>query len=68
MIEIKTKYPYINQNGIEFYDLIETYAEDENGIYYYIIQNETNLIYSNAVDKYPNKYTYKATTDAINNE
>ena len=43
MIEIKTQYPYIDENGKIFKNLIRTYAEDKDGKLYYIIQNETNI-------------------------
>lgn len=58
MIELKTEYPY--NNG-----LIRHYAEDECGDKYYIIQEETGIKYSEAVDVYPCRYSYKVTDEAI---
>ena len=60
MIEIKTQYPYIDENGEERANLIKHYAEDENGNKYYIKQVETDVEYNEAVDVYPCRYTYVA--------
>lgn len=68
MIEIKTQYPYIDENGNERNDLIKHYAEDENGNRYYILQVETNIEYSEAVDVYPCRYTYKATDKKVEDQ
>lgn len=58
MIEIKSEYPY--NNG-----LIRHYAEDENGVKYHIIQAETGVKYGEAIDVYPCRYHYYATTEPI---
>lgn len=60
MIELKTEYPYNNKNS-----LIRHYAEDENGVKYNILQNETGIKYGEAVDIYPCRYTYSATNEII---
>ena len=55
MIEIKTIYPYTNES------LIYHYAEDATGKRFCIKQVETGIIYAEAVDVYPCRYTYEAT-------
>lgn len=65
MIKLKTQHPYIDFNGKERMNLIKTYAEDENGQIYHIIQNETNAKYSEAVDVYPCKFTYSTTNEVV---
>ena len=67
MVEIKTQHPYIDLNGKERVGLIKTYAEDENGVRYYIKQVETSVEYSEAVDVYPKRYAYVATNKIIEN-
>lgn len=62
---LKTQYPYIDGNGKERAELIKHYAENENGEKFYILQVETGLEYSEAVDVYPCRYTYKATDKKI---
>ena len=62
MIEVKIIYPYEGRN-----DLIKHYAEDENGNKYKIKQVETSIIYDEAVDVYPCRYTYDATDELIIN-
>ena len=61
MIEIKTQYPYENEG------LIKHYAEDEQGNKYYITQKVTGREYQEAIDIYPCRYTYEATTKRIEN-
>lgn len=56
MPEIKSVYPY---NGNE--KLVCHYAENESGERFCIEQVETGIIYSEAVDVYPCRYTYRAT-------
>lgn len=63
MIELKNEYPY---NGKD--NLIKHYAQDNEGNYYYIIQNETGIKYSSAIDVYPCRYTYSTTTEIIKNK
>lgn len=65
MIKLKTQYPFIDENGNEKSNLIKHYAEDENGNNYYIKQVETGLEYSEAVDVYPCRYTYKKTDKIV---
>ena len=65
MVEIKIQHPYINENGVEKANLIKHYAEDENGVRYYIKQVETGVEYSEAIDVFPCKYTYVATDKKI---
>ena len=61
MIELKLQSPYIEEDGNVRSNLEKHYAEDENGKPYYILQVETGIEYSEAVDVIPCKYTYKAT-------
>ena len=64
MIELKLQRPFIDDNGKVYDHLERHYAEDENGVRYKIKQIETGIIYDEAVDLYPCKYTYVA-TDAL---
>lgn len=57
MVELKTE---IFQDK-----LIRHYAEDSKGNKYYIKQVETGIIYAEAVDVIPCKYTYVATDEKI---
>ena len=71
MIELKKEYPYIDENGDARADLEKHYAENENGERFYIKQVETGVIYAEAVDVTPCRYTYEATNEKIeetNNE
>lgn len=68
MPEIKTQYPFIHFNGEKDFGLIKHYAQDENGVYYNILQVETGEIYSEAIDIYPCKFTYVATKEPIKTE
>ena len=43
---------------------IKTYSDKGN----YILQVETNIEYSEAIDVFPLKYTYIETSEVINNE
>lgn len=65
MIELKTQYPYIDNNGIARANLIKHYAEDDSEVKYYIKQVETGAIYSEAIDIYPSKFTYTATEEKV---
>lgn len=65
MIEVKTQYPYIDENGNENEKLIKHYAENEEGERFYMKQLETGFEYSEAVDVYPCRYTYEATEKAV---
>lgn len=62
MIEIKTQYPFIEEDGSENANLVKHYAEDENGDRYYIQQVQTGIEYEEAIDIYPCRYVY-VTTD-----
>ena len=46
-------------------NLIRHYAIDENGKQYKILQVETNVVYDEAIDILPCRYTYKATSEEI---
>lgn len=65
MVEVKRQYPYIDENGNERADLEKHYAENELGEKFYIKQLPTEIIYSEAVDVYPSRYTYEATEEKI---
>ena len=78
-IELGYQHPWIDTDGNERADLelhygvrVE-YVEDDNGKvisaeekeHYMIKQLPTNIIYSEAVDLYPCRYTYEVTEDKI---
>lgn len=65
MSKLKVQYPFIDFDGSERSNLIKHYAEDENGNKYYIKQVETGIEYSEAIDVYPCRYTYKATDKKV---
>ena len=46
-------------------NLIRHYAIDENGKHYKILQVETNIVYDEAIDVLPCRYSYKATSEEI---
>ena len=46
-------------------NLIRHYAIDENGKQYKILQVETNIVYDEAIDVLPCRYTYNATEEVI---
>ena len=46
-------------------NLIRHYAIDEDGKQYKILQVETNIIYDEAIDVMPCRYSYKATSEEI---
>lgn len=60
MIQLLTEYPYIGKDN-----LIKTYAQDNEGNDYYIIQNETGAKYDCAIDVLPLKYSYTPTSEKI---
>lgn len=64
-MKIKTQFPFIDDEGKIYSDLIKTYAEDDEGNKYYIIQIETNIKYDTAIDLFPCRYTYVATNEKI---
>ena len=61
MIELKLQRPFIDENGIERVGLEKHYAIDENGVKYKIKQIETGVIYDDAIDAVPCKYSYEPT-------
>ena len=65
---VKEQYPFIEDNGTIRPDLIKHWAEDENGVKYLILQNETGVIYAEAVDIYPCPYTYSQTDIKVGEE
>lgn len=68
MIELKTQFPYVDENGKTYPKLIKFYAEDEETKQkYYIIQKETGNKYESAIDIRPCKYTYEPTDELIKN-
>ena len=46
-------------------NLIRHYAIDNDGKQYKILQVETNIVYDEAIDVLPCRYTYKATDEVI---
>lgn len=65
MIELKLQRPFIDDNGVERANLEKHYAEDDNGVRYKIKQVETGIIYDEAVDLFPCKYTYEITNNIV---
>lgn len=65
MIEIKLQKPYIDGDGNVRDNLEKHYAEDESGTRYKIMQNETGIIYNEAIDVSPCRYTYRATNELV---
>jgi uncharacterized UPF0160 family protein len=65
MIGLKLQRPFIDNNGKVYEHLERHYAEDENGVKYKIRQVETGVIYDEAIDLYPCKYTYEATRELV---
>ena len=65
MVELKKQQPYIDGNGNTRANLEKHWAEDENGVKYYIIQVQTGIKYAEAVDVFPCRYTYKTTNEKI---
>lgn len=57
MIELKVE--KINEK------LEKHYAEDENGVRYYVLQLPTCVEYSEAIDVVPCRYTYKVTDKPV---
>lgn len=49
-------------------NLIKHYAEDEQGVKYYIKQVETGVEYDEAVDILPCRYTYVATEKVVQDD
>ena len=52
------EYPYIK-------NLVRHYAKDVQGNKYYIRQVETGVLYDEAIDVYPCRYTYEVTNIKI---
>lgn len=55
------QYPFIDEEGIEYNNLIKHYSD----IGKLILQKETGIKYSEAVDIYPCRYTYEETDEDI---
>ena len=62
---LKTQYPYIDDEGKSYFNLVKHYAEDTEGNKYYIKQIETGIEYEEAIDVFPCKYTYIATEKKV---
>lgn len=54
---IITEYPYVDEYGIEHYNFIKIYSD----LNVQIKQIETDRIFDNVIDLYPNKYGYVET-------
>lgn len=65
MIKLKLQRPLVDEDGKIIEHLERHYAEDENGIRYKILQVETGIIYDDAVDYIPCKYTYEITEEKV---
>ena len=60
---IVTQFPYIDKNYIPHSNLIKHYSDNAM----YIRQVETGIIYTEAVDVFPCRYTYEETDTPIEN-
>lgn len=58
------QYPFIDEEGIKHDNLIKHYS-DINKL---ILQKETGVKYSEAIDVYPCRYTYEETDEPIEEE
>ena len=58
---ILTQFPYIDENGTTYENLIKTYSNEN----FKIVQIETGNVYDIAVDVFPSKYTYEETNEKI---
>lgn len=65
MIELKLQNPYIDADGVVKENLEKHYAEDENGVRFYILQLPTCIEYEEAIDVVPCRYTYKVTDKPV---
>ena len=69
MIKVKEQRPYIDDINVCHENMVRHWAEDEEtGEIYYLVQVETGVEYSDAVDLWPCRYTYKATDKKVNCE
>lgn len=57
-MELKKQYPYVDEFGVTYPNLIKHWVEDENGNLGKLLQIETGIVYDIAVDVYPCKYNY----------
>lgn len=61
---IQTQYPYVDNEGNTYENLIKTYSNNNKKI----IQLETGNIYDEAVDIFPSRFTYEETEYSIESE
>ena len=61
---LKEQYPYVNEDGREFENMISHYSDDGK----MIRQIETGNLYEEAVDLYPCRFTYKETDIPIDED
>lgn len=55
------QYPFIDEEGTEHENLIKHYSDSGK----LILQKETGVKYSEAIDVYPCRYTYEETDEDI---
>lgn len=55
------QHPYIDEESVEHENLVKHYSDAG----FYILQNETGVKYSEAVDVYPCRYTYTETEEPV---
>lgn len=58
------QYPFIDEEGVEHENLIKHYSDSGK----MILQKETGVKYSDAIDVYPCRYTYEETDEPIEEE
>lgn len=58
------QYPFIDEEGVEHDNLVKHYSDEGK----MILQVETGVKYSEAIDVYPCRYTYEETDEPIEEE
>ena len=62
---VKTQYPYVDDFGTEHQNLIKHWTDDETKI---LLQVETGIMYEEAVDAYPCRFTYQEVDKPVEEE
>lgn len=62
---VQTQYPYIDEHGVSHNSLIKHWTDDEAKI---LLQVETGLLYLEAIDVYPCRFTYSEVDKPVEEE
>ena len=62
---VQTQYPYIDENGVSHSNLIKHWTDDDTKL---LLQVETGLTYSEAIDVYPCLFTYQEQDKPVEDE